>query len=464
MKASIELIDRNSWQERRCFYKLLCSFLMDETTLLQITENIFSDDLIASKEAKRELKKILSPQSIIHALFSEQRETIKKLLGDVEQNASAEVNKLVCDVLETAFKNESSGHLLLQGDKEGLLWKYLLRAFASNETAIGLGARKAVLALLSVLEAFPSHEIYSVVDDWFANDKVLRFVDYDNVESDENKVAIRFLIAKTSLVSFIVGATLNSFEEDPLLLGNYLVLCGVLTHADQTKMSPTLLERVSAALGNSEDSSTWISVSQFCFWAMWKSEENSHLFGKQWLSQALKVILDEESSESLLPFASQLAWAACSTSHGFREASKQLTESVFSSLFMTGNTERIAASLRMLYFIHQSPFFNREAVDLTISIREAWQFHVSTDERVRLALWDAIGAIIAVFPDCPLVNAYASFLGSSKSETVGVREKQLRVAEILTQFSLPYELEKGLNRFVAAGLYPPGSSGVASLP
>lgn len=444
---------------------------MNEEILLSLCERLNTDDIMDVKEARRQLKDVLSPLNIYNALQLE-KSKLSQLFSQAQSSRSVEVNRIVCEALSALWQDESLGLCSYEEDADGLMCRYVVEAIVSDSISIAAMARRPLLdaLLLNERAACSSGQdcrrISTALNDLVQGEKVLRLFDCDTIESESNALVYQCLKNNTSIVQEIIRLTVSAFDDDPLLLANFLVLCGILSRIDQELLRTDLAPRIHQALLNPGDELTWTAVSQFCYCALWHCDAiaKTH-FADDWIAAAAAAVCIQGVSEEIVSCGISIACAGCSTSSGWTTAIKYFSSDIICSLLRSKNNTKVLAGLNFLSCVFQSAFCTPNVLHFSESVLEAWSFRLSLEEPIRVQLWIAVLAMSRHAP-FTLRDACVSYLSTTTvHEVASVREKQLQVAEsLLCIEDLPLVSKEGIQRFIRAGLHPPGSSGVAALP
>lgn len=438
---------------------------MNRDELLEVYQQLSTDDVLELKKVKARWKEILSAENVLALLTSHEKGTVEDLLSQIISNESTEINGIVCASFATLLEDESVGPKLLEADVEFIITSFVFTAFGSENLTLSLAARGACLALLrlageqkKVLELFQAHVL---------NDNCLSLIDCDHRNSQENQVAIDFILKHPSVLQYITKKTMDCFNNDPLLLSNYLIFVGILSRSSSKVLEGDLKEKIQSSLGDLKDELQWTAVSECCYYAMLGCDENSRVFAEEWVQAALRPLKDSDKvSEEMIAFSVKLLCSAATTQHGWEVASTYLSPSVVSSLLKSRKKSLVCSALYLLQCMFEPSYVVEEKVAfLHECVYEAWRHRHSLEEEVRESLWNAIYAIHSQ-SSLPIVNACISFLcapnGGDTSKSV--REKQVLVAEsLLEKGEVPMVSLQGLENFVKKGLYPPGSSGVSAM-
>lgn len=443
--------------------------LMNEEEILFLCEKLTSDDIVETKEARRQLKDALTPIRIYEALKQE-KPKLSQLFSRAQISESIEVNQVVCEALSSLWQDKSLGPLSYEEDSDGMMIRYVMEAIVSESISISTMARKPFLDVLLISEKDSStkqgYTISTALNHLIKGDKVLRLFDCDNIESESNVLVYQYIKNRSVVVQEIIRVTVSAFENDPLLLANVLVLYGILSRVDRELLNTPIASRVHETLVKPDDDTlTWIAVSQFCYCALWRCEAIATDFADEWIATAAMAISSSGASEEIVSLGIGVACAGCSTSTGWNATVKYFSCDIICALLRSRSAGKIVSALTLLSDVYQSPFCNTGGLNFRECISEAWNCRLSLEESVRLHLWIAILAMSRQVP-FTLRDACISFLSTSTvHEVASVREKQLQVAELLLcTEELGLVPREGLQRFIRAGLHPPGSSGVAALP
>lgn len=437
---------------------------MNREELLEISQKLFTDDVLELKKMKSRLKEILCADNVLAVLDSTEKESIVDLLHQIISNESTEINEIVCESMTSLLEDEIAGPRLLEVDSEFVIPSFVFTAFGSDNLSLSMGARKACIAVLrlcgernGISELFLAHVL---------NDNCLRLIDCDHLNSQLNRVAIEFILGNPSVLHFATQRTLECFSNDPLLLPNYLIFIGILSRFDCNVLSGELKEQITNSLADLDDELQWMAVSQCCYYAMLDCDQNSSTFGVDWVRAAIKILKSTAVSEEMIVFSVKLISSAATTPHGWEAAASHLPTLDICSLLKSRKSSTVCSALYLLQSMFQSAHFDREKLpSLDDCAHEAWKHRNSLEEDVREALWGAIYAMNSK-SSFPITNACISFLcaPSREESNKNVRKKQVLVAQSLLQLAgLPAVSSRGLEQFVKKGLYPPGSSGVPAM-
>eukprot|EP00796_Vickermania_ingenoplastis_P010107 gene10107-7074_t len=446
------------------FYLVLQDILLVaamENELINLAHQLGSEDFLVAKEARQKIRALLSPEHVAKIFSLKEKNCLSELLNTVTAAGDIEVHTVISSSLTDALNSPACGKIL-EADQDGLLANFFCRTLTCPDLSVAMTARKPLIALVGA--AGPracSTSVARVIESQLTDDSVLRLVDCDNIDSADNKVVYDFMSKETLLVERITQKTLNAFDNDILLLANYLLVCGVLARFDSHILAGKLQERIQVALEHPEDELPWTSAAECCACALWACDTVADLFSKDWIKASIAVVSCREVSEDITAFGLRVLGSACTTKAGWDTTASLLASSLLQPLLQTKSVPKTVSTLNFLSIFYGSLHFQTGRLNLDDCVMEAWKLRSSLEETVRIALWSALEAMATRHP-FPLQNACAAFLSATQpGEISAVREKQVRVAEmLLLDESMTHGLQVGLKSFVRGGLHPPGSSGV----
>ncbi|EPY22951.1 hypothetical protein STCU_08008 [Strigomonas culicis] len=437
---------------------------MDKDEVLKLANDVSSDDMTVAKEAKSKLSQLFEPTKL--ALLwadSATQEVVKNLLDAAESVENSDVYTLINEALVGAFDDTVTGEALLKEDKSSILSRFLFRSVVCTNLTLANAVRPAAVALVRLLLRLKKDEPYgALADEYLKSENTLRLFDCDDIESEENTTVYTYLKTYSQVIPFFVTSTVKAYEEDVVLLSNYLLICGIICRHEL--LPEAFLDRVKKAL----ESSTleFEFTCQFCAIVLRKHKENAAKLASTWVPLVFRQA--EAGGDATLVAALSVLAACASTESGWSALSGTVSPDwIRKKLGGISSHQRRVSVLHLLSAFMSSPFVGDSyfSQDLIMSV---WQLRRSPDETVRFAFWDVITLITAhenKKEDTHLV-LFSTFLCSITSEdSVHVREKQLRVAEMLLQKeNLPEESKESLKEYVKKGLYPKDSMDVADLP
>lgn len=436
---------------------------MNTDELLEISQHLSSDDVLELKQGKNRLKDVLSEENILAVLTSEQKKTVEVLLHQIITTESTDVNRIVCESISTLLNSETMGPKLLEADSEFIIASFIFAAFGSENESLSLAAKSACITILRLAGEKP--DVSRLLQRYILNDTCLRLIDCDHLDSEDNRIAAHFVLANATVLNYITSQTLNCFNDDPLLLSNYLIFFGILSRYNCKILDGELKRRICSSLEEFENELQWSSVSQCCFYALLNCSDASEAFAEGWVQSASKLLKDNIVSDEMIAFSVRLLFAASTTKHGWNSAARHISASDVISLLNAKRSSRVCSALHFLRCMFESVYFvNEKVAFLQECACEAWKHRNSLDDVVRESLWSAIFAMNSK-SSLLIKNVCISFLcaPSHNESSKIVREKQLLAAESFLQLEgLPLVSYQGLEQFVRKGIYPPGISGVPS--
>lgn len=436
---------------------------MNTDELIEISQQLSSEDVLELKEGKNRLKSILCEENILTVLTSEQKKTVEDLLHQIISTESIDVNKIVCESISTLLNSETMGRKLLEADSEFIITSFIFAAFGSENVSLSLAAKSACITLLRLAGEKP--DVSRLLQRYILNDSCLRLIDCDHYDCEDNRIGAYFVLKNASLLNYIISQTLHCFNDDPLLLSNYLIFFGILCRYNSKILDGELKRRICSSLEDFKNELQWSSVSQCCFYALLNCSDTSEAFAEDWVRSASKLLKDDIVSDEMISFSVRLLFAASTTKHGWDSTARHLSAGDVISLLNSQKNSRVCSALHLLRCMFESVHFVNERVAfLQECACEAWKHRNSLDDGVRESLWSAFCAMnckssLLIRNACILFLCTPTHNENSKK----VREKQLLAAESFLQLEgLPLISYQGLEQFIQKGIYPPGSSGVSA--
>ncbi|GET88444.1 hypothetical protein, conserved [Leishmania tarentolae] len=438
---------------------------MDADELRQLAINVSSDDIAVVRDATKRLQQLLMPQEIVAMLKdSSATHALRVLVEEMEMVGSADIFHLIGRVLECVLTQSSKENkVVLFAPTSQFLVEFIVRCAASADTAVASSMSKTLYRLIAV--AGDSVEAAAFLgpclNTHFHSEKVLRLFDCDAIESEENKVVCTFLDNWTSLLPFMFEATLDAFENDPLLQANYIVASGV---ACRTVAVPsTLRQRTMDVLCTNDDPLCFAYVCRFWSIMLLRHEVNGQQDAAACVSAVMPAVEGSERDETVTEAIFDLLGSAASTQAGWDAVTGKLPcKSLQVRLSSTSPSLRLS-TLNLILSLLTSPHMNVSFFTKDLLL-DAWQTRTSPDDMVRLALWRVVNAaLLQESLNRMLCAMCASFLSSgAHEENVAVRSLKLTAAEnFLRHSTLPENIKVRLSQVVKLGLYPAGSSGVS---
>lgn len=436
---------------------------MDLNECRQLAEAVSSPDLMTSREAKRKLSQWLSPSNIQAMLSSpEQAAVLTGLLSEVRDISNEDIHGVVGNALFHTFSDSSIGARSLAADESNAMTRFLLSAFSSNDLGLASRVHPAVLALLRLVDGSDKAlSLGSLLNDTLQNNKVLRLFNCDDVGCEDNSMVYHFVSKYTTLVSYITSAATASFQDDPLSLANYLVLCGIIGR--KQTLPAELLTKVQDTLEYQSDELYVAFTCRFCAIMLRHSESNAVLFADAWLRDALSHV--EGYQEDTVDAIFDLVGAASSTEVGWKSIEQHLQTCTIAKCLRSTSMALRLSTLRLLTTMLSSPYsvasyFNTELLHVV------WQLKKVADDDVRLACWQTVLRTVEETSLRTVMTAlYASYLsGPIHEHMAAVCELQVQVASVLINSAeLPEGTVEALAALQRRGIYPPGSTGVAEM-
>ncbi|AYU78668.1 protein of unknown function - conserved [Leishmania donovani] len=438
---------------------------MDADDLRQLAINVSLDDIAASSDATKRLQQLLTPQQIV-AMLKDASAThaLRALVGEMEAVGNADVFHLIGRALEDVFTQPSrESKAVLLAPAAQFLVEFIVRSAAAADTAVASSMSKTLYRLIAI--AGDSTEAAAFLgpclDANFHNEQVLRLFDCDAAESAENKTVCGFLEQWTSLLPFMFEATLNAFENDPLLQANYTIASGV---ACRTVAVPSALrQRTMEILRANDDSLCFAYVCRFWSIALIHHEANGQRDAAACVSTVIPAVEASERDEGATEAIFDLLGSAASTQAGWDAVTGQLPCKTLQVRLSSTSPSLRLSTLNLMLSMLTSPHMNVSFFTKDLLL-DAWQTRTSPDDMVRLALWRVANAALLQESLNRMLGAVcASFLSSGvHEENVAVRSLKLTAAERLLRHStLPENVKARLLQVVERGLYPAGSSGVS---
>lgn len=438
---------------------------MDAVALRRLALDISSDDVAVSRDATRQLQAFLTPSQVVELLANPATaEALATLLGEVEAAANPDVYRLIGASLKDVFARPTDPQReTLFASSVHFLLEFVVHSAAAADTAVAAGVLETLQCILldSSLRTTDAVFIGRLLDANFRNDRLLRLLNCDDVESPANAQICTFLERNTTLLSFLLEATEGAFVNDPLLLANYLVASGVVcrTVAVPSALRQTTMQVLSAH----NDPLYYAFVCRFWSIALVRHEGNGSRDAAACVSAVMPAVDDGERDEAATEATFDVLGAAATTLTGWDAVTSRLRcETLQARLRSTSPSLRLS-TLNLLLAMLSSPhvvpsYFTKDL------LLDAWQTRTTPDDEVRLALWRVVLRALRV--DClekVLAAVCASFLSSGAyEENITVRTMKLQAADYLLHHSaLPDSVKTRLKQFVERGLYPAGSSGVS---
>lgn len=436
---------------------------MDSAALRKLAFDVSSTDLVTSRDAKTQLKTILTPQQIIALLCVDgARDELDTLLEEVLMVGNEDVLAIISDVMKEVFSSPTAEAMgVLSSPSARFLIDFAVDAMRSPNTAVAASGQKLLTKMMFCLR--DNEEASSYIGQSLqakcTGEVLLRLFNTDAVDADQNSEVCTFLSRYTEFLPVLFEATLEAFDTDPLLLSNYLIVCGlVCRHVD---LPSPLYHRLTEELQNHNNLLSYAFVCRFGSILMYCHESNAVLYAPKWLELILNFYaeLDEDTMDA----AFDLVGASCSTHTGWGIVATSLPVCELEAQLKTTSNTRRLSTLRLLLSMVSSPASSSSYFSKDV-LMAAWQLRTAADDGVRLTLWkliqtvcqsEELGQILA--PSC------ASFLCSGAfEENPIVRELKLRTAAQLEKYSLlPESIRQRLRQVLNKGLYPAGSSGVS---
>ncbi|KAI5690605.1 hypothetical protein MNV84_03705 [Leishmania braziliensis] len=438
---------------------------MDADNIHQLAINLSSDDIAVSSDATKRLQELLRPQQIV-AMLKDTSTThaLRALLGEMELVGNTDVFHFIGRALENVFTQPSrESNAILFAPAAQFLVEFIVRSAAAADTAIASSVSKVLTQLITIAgdNAEAAAFLGPCLDSNFHSERILRLIDCDAVESVENKTVCRFLERWTSLLPFMFDATLDAFENDPLLQANYIIASGV---ACRTVAVPSSLwQRMMDILRTNDDALHFVYVCRFWSIALLRHEANGKRDAAACVSAVMPAVEGSERDEKGTEAIFDLLGSAASTQAGWDAVTGQLPCKTL-QVRLSGTSASLRLSTlnlmhSMLTSSHMSAsFFTKDL------LLDAWKTRTTPDDVVRLALWRVANAALLQESLSQMLGAmFASFLSSdAHEENVSVRLLKLTAAkQLLYHSTLPENVKTRLSQVVERGLYPAGSSGVS---
>ncbi|CCW62915.1 unnamed protein product [Phytomonas sp. EM1] len=437
---------------------------MNEKDLSSLAVLLSSEKLTQRLETASMLRQALSPENLLPAWRDPaQAAVLRGLLSEAQSVGNPDVLTIIGESLEKVLSDKTSGEEFINLDEELLVPNFVLNAIADDDLGLNTLFRRVFMALveLTFTESI-TKRIGEMLDRIYDSEKVLRLFDCDAAESEENSQVYRYLRTNTHLIDSLTSATIRAFDEDPLLLVNYLVVCGIISRHES--LPDLLLHKIQESLDSPVEDLFTAFVCRFCSIALFHHEGNAQRLADPWVRRAVEIS-DRSSDEGTLDAVFDLMGSSCTTATGWNLLMNYLTsDRLLSRLCSSSKSQRLSA-LRLLNALLSSPYMDPGSISPCL-LNEAWKLHTTYDEEVLQAAWQvSLSTVRHRILQDQMPFIYASFLCGARSEvSPGVRELQLQVARLLANCpNLPDPMKLSLVQFSRKGLYPPGSDGVADL-
>lgn len=428
----------------------------------QWASELSSADVVEVMRARQALARLMSPRDLLELWRGGQQDAAAALLNEAEEVGCPEVyaslgesfNQLLGSGCQASIASE---FLIL--DESHIVLRFLLAGVGHEDVMRAGCLRPALIGALAVLPERMAPAVGELFCASLRGEKILRLFDENSPESEDNLRVCEFLAAHTDLPSFIVNATLEAFESDPLLVANYLIVSGIVSR--HTELSTQLLGRIYHELTNGINGFLFPFVCRACAITLNKHEENAGKYAELWGTAVAAQLdrCDPDTRDAIY----DLLGAASTTQTGWGAVQSFVKEEDL--LHALGAKKLCAGALSFMSVVVQSlfvpdTFFTRQI------LTAAWQLRVSQDDTTRERLWEFIvkclsreSLVFIIFPLC------ASYLCSSRQEhLVNIRGLQLDAAtRLVASGVLPPELTERLQVYISRGLYPPGSVGVETM-
>ncbi|KAG8346706.1 hypothetical protein TRVL_02476 [Trypanosoma vivax] len=425
--------------------------------------SLSSRDLEEARQARLSLARLMEPQQLIEMWRAGKQRDAAELLREAEEVGNPDVYAAIGENFRLMFcvnDKRALAEQFLQLDDSHIVVQFLLNGISHEDIS---RAGSLCAPLLGLLSALPPHQAAAVghlVSSSLKNEKVLRLFDVGSPDCAENKEVCRFLHMHTDLVPFIASATVDAFDSDPLLVANYLDVCGVMMR--HVELPVPLFDRILRELTEGADSFVFPFTCRACSLTIRHHEQNASKFARQWThaSAAHLVRCSHDTRDAIY----DLLGAASSTATGWL-CSQMLVNAEDMTATLSSSAAR-SITLGFLCDLVQSPHVP-DAFFSSSLLGAIWQLRYTQDDLARERLWIFLtrgfwrpAVVTAMAASC------ASFLCSDHQEvSVVVRQMQLQLAAQFAESpDLVPEMAGRLREFVARGLYPPSSVGVAAIP
>ncbi|ORC84160.1 uncharacterized protein TM35_000481210 [Trypanosoma theileri] len=428
----------------------------------QLASALSSHDIVESRDARQQLARFISPERLVEMWQQGQEQIAAALLEEAESVGNDDVYMALGDGFKSLFDpaaNMSMAEQFLVLDTTHIVARFLVNGIASEDLTKAAYVRPALLALLTVVPPTVAPAIGELVSASLKTERVLRLFDENNPESSENEKLCKFLLTHTDLISFITSSTANAFDNDPLLVANYMAISAIIGRHE--KIPIILLDKIEKTLVESKDDFVFCFVCRACAVALRHHDSNALNFAVSWVTAAANRLMD--CSHDAYDAIYDLLGAASTTSTGWNSVQSLLKEERIKHGLNVAALRAI--TLNFLDVLVQSPHVENSFFSLTL-LHAVWQLRNDPNDTVREKLWEFLNDGIAREN---IINSMeslcASFLCSPQQEAnVAIRELQLRVAtRLVSHARLPGEVMERLRQFISRGLYPPSSVGMEAM-
>ncbi|KAH9597542.1 hypothetical protein LSM04_002139 [Trypanosoma melophagium] len=428
----------------------------------RLASALSSNDILESRDARQQLARFISPERLVEMWQQGQQDIAAALLEEAESVGNDDVYMVLGDGFKKLFDPAdtiSSAEEFLVLDTTHIVARFLVNGISHEDLSKAAFVRPALLALLTVVPSTVAPSIGELLSASLKTERVLRLFDENNPESSENEILCRFLLTYTDLISFITSSTVNAFDNDPLLVANYMAISAII--ARHEKIPIILLDKVEKTFLENKDEFVFCFVCRACAVALRHHERNALNLAVSWVTAAINRLMN--CSPDAYDAIYDLLGAASTTSTGWSSVKSLLEEErVIHGLTVAALR---ATTLNFLSVLVRSPHVENSFFSPTL-LHAAWRLRSDPDDNVREKLWEFLsdGTTRENIMDS-MESLCASFLCSPYQETnVAIRELQLSVAARLVRRNrLTGEVIERLRQFHSRGLYPPSSVGLEEM-
>lgn len=431
--------------------------------LRRLAFDLSSADVAVAREARVEWARRLAPERLVDMWRRGEQNAAAELLREAEAAGSETVHAALGDSFRRLFDAAGGRGLaeeFLRLDTTHIAARFLVGGVSHADICRAASVRPALLGLMVVLPPELAPRVGELLSASLKNERVLRLFDENRPQSAENETVCKFLAEHTDLIPFIALSTVDAFEQDPLLVANYLAVSGIISR--YMELPQQLSERIERALTNCDSEFVFCFACHACATTLRFHEHNALKYAASWGVAATRHLAQcgNEAREAIY----DVLGAASTTAEGW--STLQPCVSVEEEMVRTLDVPALrAAALDLMGELVRSPHVANSLFSPAL-LCAAWRLRGDVNDVVRERLWGFVNfglarenIMLSLAPMC------ASFLCSSFQEScVNVRELQLQVsARLVEQAGLSQEVVERLTQFRARGLYPSASAAVGTM-
>lgn len=425
--------------------------------------NLLSEDVAEAQEARVEVASRMAPERLVDMWRRGEQNAMATLLCEAEAVGNHDIYAALGDGFGRLFDgqvNRAAAEEFLLLDTTDIVARFLVNGVSHLDISVAAGVLPALRGLLAVVPRALAPRVGELLSAALKSERVLRLFDEDRPDSVGNKNVCEFLSLYTDLIPFITSSATDAFDNDPLLVANYLAVSGIISR--HMNLPQHLAGKLERTLAEGEDDFVFSCVCRTCATALRFHEVNASRYAASW-GTALAKHRGQRASHTVDAIYDLFgAMSTTASGWGILQSCLSVEEEIMRMLGVRALRETV---LDFMCQLVQSPYVMDPLFGPAL-LRAAWQLHKDVDDVVREKLWFFLNCALAregIMPSLELICApfFCSFLQES---CVNIRELQLKVAtRLLERTSLSQDVVESLKRFCSRGLYKPFVAEVAAM-